>query len=427
MFNMLQFKKILIGQIIMKHIKDIIGYKKEVKKLEYICDFLKNTDKYYNFGVDLPNCLLICGESGVGKTLIATALMNDCGRKVFCVSGRGLAVKTVKKLFKMARKSANSIILIDDIDYLDKDDNIVYRQIADEMNKGEYGGVFVVATADDKDNLPKSFLSKFDSDMVIELDPPKIEEACEIFKPIFDEEKVEENFDINDFCCFAQDWTYSEVEDAFNDAGRLAVYERHEKISTQNLIKAGLMLKDYELAEEFDEATAYHEAGHAAVSLLLGGDAACIVLHGVGSGFFKEKDWEVKTYKDRERRYIVSVAGKASEEIFTGTSSLGSFSDLDKVSQAIEADVRALASQGFEYFDSTVLDSPAYNDALAKKVQSDIQKYYDNAKELIVENRLLIEAFVENLKDKFYLLHSEIYKIYNAYFASKKKADKKAG
>ncbi len=88
---------------------------------------------------------------------------------------------------------------------------------------------------------------------------------------------------------------------------------------------------------------------------------------------------------------------------------------MGRVSEAIEADVRALASQGFEYFDSTVLDSPAYNDNLAKKVQSVIQKYYDKAKELIVQNRPLIELFVEKLKEKHYLLHSEIYKIYNVY------------
>ena len=230
---------------------------------------------------------------------------------------------------------------------------------------------------------------------------------------------MEENFNIKDFCCFAQDWTYTEVKTAFNDAARLTVYERLEKISMQHLIKAGLTMKGYELAERFDEASAYHEAGHAAVSLLLGGDAACIVLHGRGGGFFKEKNWDTITYKDRERQYIVSVAGKASEEVFTGTSSIGSFSDLDRVSQAIEADVRALASQGFEYFDSTALNSPAYNDALAKKVQSDIQRYYDRAKELIVQNRTLIEAFVENLKNKFYLLHSEIYKIYDDYIAAK--------
>lgn len=400
----------------MEQIKNIIGYTKQVETLKSVCDFLQNTAKYVKFGVDLPNCLLICGQSGVGKTYFAKALADGCGRNEFSISGKGLTVKTVRKLFAMARKCVNSIILIDDIDYLDKDeDSLIFEYILKEIDNCNNNEVFVIVTADNKDYLPEFFFNEFDSDMFLELEPPKIEEACKIFKPIFDENKVDVDLNIHDFCCFAQNWTYSDALDAFNNAARLVVYERCKKISMRHLIKAGLLLKDNELADEFDEATAFHEAGHAAVSLLLGGDAACIVLLEDGAGYFKEKEWNVKTYKDRERRYIVSVAGKASEEIFTGTSSIGSFSDLDKVSQAIEADVRALASQGFEYFDSTVLDSPAYNDALAKKVQSDLQKYYDKAKELIVENRPLIETFVENLKNKYYLLHSEIYKIYNAY------------
>lgn len=412
----------------MANIKDIIGYKKEVKKLESICDFLKNTDKYIDYNVELPNCLLICGREGVGKTFMAEALIADSEREVFYFNGNGNDVKTLKKIFKKAQKSAYSIIFIDDLDFITlNDDCPVYNQIVKELDDCENCKVFVVATAIKNDNLPDYLLEEFDSDMVIELESPKIDEACEIFKPIFDEHKIDQDFDMNDFCCFAQDWTYSEVEDVFNNAARLAVYERAEKISMQNLIKASLLLKDYELAEEFDAATAYHEAGHAAVSLLLGGDAACIVLIRNGGGFFKEKEWKTKTYHDKERRYIVSVAGKACEEIFTGTSSIGSYTDLGRVREAIEDDIKILASQGFEYFDSTEYDSPAYNDALAKKVQADIQKYYDNAKELIVQNRPLIESFVENLKNKHYLLHSEIYKIYDAFIATKKKVDLKVG
>lgn len=410
----------------MAHIKDIIGYKKEVNKLECICDFLKNTEKYIDFAVDLPNCLLICGQDGVGKTFMAEALIADSEREIFYFSGNGNSVKELKHIFKKAKRSGYSIIFMDDVDLTLNDDYSAYDQIVKELRNLNNGGVFVVVTALKKDNLPDYLLDEFAPDMIMELKPPKIEEACEICKPIFDENKIDLDLNIHDFCCFAQDWTYSEVEDAFNNAALLAVYERHEKISMPNLIKAGLLLKGYELAEEFDDAAAYHEAGHAAVSLLLGGDAACIVLIRNGGGFFIEKEWKTKTYHDKERRYIVSVAGKACEEIFTGTSSIGSYTDLGRVREAIEDDIKISASQGFEYFDSTEYDSPAYNDALAKKVQSDIQKYFDKAKELIVQNRRLIEAFADSLKEKHYLLHSEIYRIYNDYIASVNKT-KKAG
>lgn len=412
----------------MARINEIIGYKKEVEKLKSICDFLKNTDKYRGFGVHLPKGLLICGDRGVGKTLFAEALTVDCEREIFYTYGMDLNIKEIKKIFKRARRIANSIVLIDDIDYLDvEEDSDIYEQLVEEIDNCKNGEVFVVATADDKEDLPDYFVHRFDSDMIIELDPPKIEEACQIFKPIFVEDKIEEAFNINDFCCFARNCTYAYAKKAFNDASRSAVYEGCERITMQHIIKAGLLLKGEELAEEFDAASAYHEAGHAAVNLLLGGDAAFIVLLGSYGGYFKEKNLVTKTYHDKERRYIVSVAGKACEEIFTGTSSIGSYTDLTNVSAEIEADVKVLASQGFEYFDSTELNSPAYNDTLAKKVQTDIQKYYDKAKEIIVENKQLIEAFVEKLKDKFYLLHSEIYEIYNSYIESLPKTDRKVG
>lgn len=307
----------------MVKIKDIIGYKKEVEKLKSIKDFLKNTVNYVNFGVELPLGVLIFGETGVGKTFWADVLATDSERDIWYVFDEDLTVKGIKKIFKQAKKFKNAIICIDDIDRLDKENDAdVYARIVSEMHSCENGDVFLIVTADDKEYIPDYFLDEFHPSMLIKLEPPNIEDSCEIFKPIFDKNKVKKDFNINDFCCFAQDWTYSEIEDAFNDAARLAIYEKQEKISMQHLIKAGLALKGLELAEKFDIATAYHEVGHAAVSLLLGGDAACIVLHGDGYGFFKEKNWDVKTYRDRERRYIVSVAGKACEEVFTGTSSI---------------------------------------------------------------------------------------------------------
>ena len=405
----------------MAHIKDIVGYEKEVEKLYNVCDFLKNSKKYTDFGVELPNCLLICGQRGVGKTLMAEALTADCERKVFTVNARGCDVANVKSIFKRARKLAPSVVLIDDIDYLDPEaDADVLGRIDMEIDCGNNDDVFVVVTADAKENLPKYLLDEFDYDMVIELEPPRLKDACQIFKPIFDRYKMAQDFNEMDFCCFAIDRTYTYVEEIVNKAARLAVCEGAERVSMKHLIKAGLLQKGYEPAVKFDVATAYHEVGHAVVNLLLGGDAACIVLYGNCGGYFEEKKWKSDTYLEKERRYVVRVAGKACEEMFTQSSSIGSENDLKRAREDIEKDIKLLASQGFEYFDSTELNSPLYNDALAKKVQSDLQKYYDRAKELIVQNKSLVDTFVERLRDKFFLLHSEIYDIYNKYMGSKK-------
>jgi len=119
----------------MAHIKDIIGCKKEVKKLESICDFLKNTDKYIDYNIKLPNSLLICGKEGVGKTYIAEALIADSQREIFNYNGNGNNVKLIKSIFKKAKKSANSIIFIDDLDYITLDDDCpVYERLFKRNN-----------------------------------------------------------------------------------------------------------------------------------------------------------------------------------------------------------------------------------------------------------------------------------------------------
>ena len=404
----------------MSQIEKIIGYKKEVERLRSVCDFLKNTDKYVNAGVGLPSCLLVCGQRGVGKTMMAEALATDCERDVFDIDIKTCGKSQIKRAFRDARKTANSLVLIDDIDYLDiKEDAEVFQLIDYEIDRCKSGEVFVVITADDKENLPKYLLGSIESDMIIELDPPTIEEACEIFVSIFDKYKLADDFDVTDFCCYAVDRTYSEVEEIFNMAARFAVHEGREQIAMRHLINAGLWLKDYEPADKFDAEAAYHEVGHAVVNLLLGGDAACIVLYGNCGGYFEEKNWKNDTFEDKERRYIVRVAGKACEEIFTGDIALGSKADLKRAVEDITKDMKEAATQGFEYFAPIEYNSPAYNDALAKKVQADLQRYYDKAKELITQNMPLVERFVERLREKFYLLHSEIYEIYNAYISKK--------
>lgn len=401
---------------IMSQIEKIIGYKKEVERLQSICDFLEKTDKYVEDGVKLPKCMLIYGQKGVGKTMMAEALAKDSARAIFRIDVKTDGMRKIERVFRAARKMADAIVLIDDVDYLNlEQDADVFELIDYEIDRCVNEEVFTILTADVKENLPKYLLRAIDHDMVIELNPPTIEEACVIFKPIFDKYNLEDDFNAMDFCCYAIDRTYSYVEEMFNKAKRLAVYEKCKKIAMRHLIYAGLWMRGHEPATEFDVGTAYHEVGHAVVHMLLGGDAGCIVLYGDCGGYFAEMNWKEDTYRDVERRYMVRIAGKVGEELYSQTISLGSDSDLKNLAEDLEKDAKVFATQGFEYFDPIQLNSPSYNDALSKKVQNDLQKYYDEVKALLLANMPLVEKMVEALKNKFYLLHSEIYEIYNAY------------
>lgn len=405
-----------------ERIREILGYKKETEKLKSVCDFLKNTEKYVEFGVELPYALLICGKKGVGKSLFADAVTIDCEREIFPVFFNDFYAKNkISRIYDDARKSAHSIVVIDDIDVFDKSRFFrKYVRLINEIYKCKNGEVFTVITATDKDKLPDFFLKEMEREIIIELSPPTVDDAREIFSPIFSKDKVDTDFNLDDLCRLFQDYTYSEASRRFNEAARIAVRERASRVSMRHLVQADLLLEGSEPTEQFDIAAAYHEAGHAAVHLLLGGQGSLTVLADGGGAFVAVHD-KITTFADRERDYTVGLAGKACEEIYTGTSSIGSCRDLEKCAEMIKEDVKTSAKEGFEFFDTTQADSPAYNDLIAKKVQSEMQKYYDRAKELIIQNRPLIDALVDGLRGKFYLLHSEMNEIYDNYSAAVKK------
>ena len=401
----------------MAGLKDIIGFKKQVETLKYALDTVNNPKKYVDFGTALPKGLLIYGESETGKTFMAESFLEACERQVFVFEGGGDAEKEIKRLFKRAAKNAPSVIFFDDIDRFKENDGYseIFELIDKEICCMERGKCFFVATAESFKDAPH----RLDSLDIIrtELEEPDYDDAVGLFKEFFKDKPIAEDFSVEDFCHFVADRTYNELRRVYNNAALTAVYEGSDTVTVTHLVKAELLSRDDddELAEEFDESSAYHEAGHAAVHLLLGGEAACMVLTCNNGGYFREKGIKEENYEVLERRYVVGMAGKACEEIFKESCSIYCDTDLERTAKAVESDLKKLASKGFEFFNGTELNSPAYNDLLAKKVRCDLKNYYDRARELIENNKPLITAFVDALRVKFYLLRSEIKKIYEDY------------
>ena len=393
---------------------DILGYEKPLKEIKTICDYLKNTKKYKDFGVKIPEGILICGERGVGKTLFANALADESNRNTYRPSEK--SEHAIKKAIKLAVKNTPSVLIFDDLDCYPE---CVYPLIDEFLTKLD-NDIFVISTAMDKEGLPESLLACNAFEMRITLKVPEFEDSKLIFKKYFSDKKVADDFNLEDFCYIAEDWSVSMVEDVYNEASIYAVHEGATQVTLDHIFRAALKIDDKYLADKFRPSTAYHEAGHAVVDLLQGGEAAYIFITDVGSGQYVKKTQAVESYKDRQNSYTVAFAGIACEELYICESAIGGYTDLGNVSKNIEEDNKFLACQGFEYYDSIELNSPAFNDALAKKVQSDMQSYYDKAKKIIEDNKPLVEALVEALKKKNYLLHSEIHSIYDEYLRDKK-------
>lgn len=405
----------------MPHLKDILGYKKQVEILNRICDFLKNTDKYLQYGVTVPKGMLIYGQSGVGKTFMAEALMTDCERYPIYIDCAYCDSKEISKQFKKAKKIGFSVILLDKIDVWNEDGDEI-RQLIYEFENISGKDVFVIVTAQSENDIIDFLQCRTPLEYKLELESPELEDAKLIYKRALADINIDKNFNYDDFCRFSDYMTYPEIEQVLNHALLLAIYEGSGCVSMTHIVKARLSIEDSALADEYDEKTAYHEASHAAVHMLLGGKGNYIIIYSDGGGLFKEDNFEEKhTYEEKERRYIVGAAGRASAEIFFGIRALGIKTDLKNLSQRLEYDLSNLATAGFNLYDTTSeLNSPDYNDRLAQSIQEEMQKYYDRAKELLEQNKLLVKTIAERLKDKHYLLSSELNSIYSDYIKNKK-------
>ena len=395
----------------MKNLDKIIGYSKQVERLELVYDILESPERYRKFDTELPKNLLLYGAAGVGKTFMAEVLMEGCGRTPFCITETNCTPKKIKHIFRLAQKKAPSVIFIDDLDCYTQN---FYEVLGKEMENADGEEVFFIATYDGEKDKMNSELSSLSFDFKIEIPAAEFDDKCKIFQAFFHDKLMDESFELYDFCCFAQDCLREELEDVYRMASVKAAHEGAERIGIDHLVKAYLELQETPLACDFTERTAYHEAGHAAVSLLLGETPACIVLDDDGGYYCARVDFP-KTSEEKEIRYLTGLGGKACEDVFFSSSGFGSYGDLEKVKNSLEHDLSDLAALGFEFFDATQCESYAYNDLLAKKVRDELDRYYQRVKKLIAENRSLVTAIAERLKEKHYLLHSEIVRIFDEY------------
>lgn len=174
----------------MNEFDKIIGYKDIKAELIRLCDVLKNNEKYKALGVTPIGGLLLNGDPGVGKTLMANCFIKESGRKAFvCRKNKpdGEFVNGIKNVFTEATENAPSIVFLDDMDKFANEDN--YHRNAEEyvtvqscIDEAKGKDVFVLATTNGTNNLPDSLLRAGRFDTVINVDAPKGEDAVEIVK-----------------------------------------------------------------------------------------------------------------------------------------------------------------------------------------------------------------------------------------------------
>ena len=420
----------------MKAIDKIIGYASIKGELRQISDTLKNDEVYKKLGVSAPRGLLLYGDPGVGKSLMASAIIEESGRQTFtCRKDKpnGDFVKHIKDTFDKAAENAPSIVYLDDMDKFANtdDDHSDYEEfvaIQAYIDKVKNEDVFVIATANNLDNLPESLLRAGRFDRIIEVDTPTQKDAEEIMGHYLSNKKISSDCDIKAITKIMNGNSCAELETVINEAGVYAGYERCDNIKMEHFLKAAIRvlmhIPESAINRSEDEDTeqirhiAYHEAGHAVVREVLDPGSVTIVST-FGTSSIRHRgimaccpDKSLLYSRKREIDIYTSLGGKASVENKFAIIDTGAVTDLKDAYLNIKDLIATKAINGFALYSKRPGNCTEALDERQEIVASaEMERYYLKTRRILIENNEFLEKIVQALMEKKILCSVDIERI----------------
>lgn len=436
---------------------DIAGNDNAKQDLQEVVDFLKHPKKYKDLGAKIPKGVLLVGNPGTGKTMLARAVAGEAGVPFFSISGSefvemfvGVGASRVRDLFSKAKKNAPCIIFIDEIDAVGRkrgsgmggghdEREQTLNQILVEMDgfDGETN-VIVLAATNRADVLDPALLrpGRFDRRVNITLPERKDREA--ILKVHFKKKPIDETVDLDKLAAKTAGSSGADLANMANEAAIIAARRNKKKISNDELTEAfervaiGPERKTKIMNDHEKELTAYHEAGHAIVGHVLPDSdpvhKVTIIPRGGTGGvtwFLPPEDksyTNVYEFKDILAR---AMGGRIAEQLIYGDDGIttGAGSDLRKATEiardmVIEQGMgKGLRDQVFHedngglMFDKMTRERP-YSDETAKMIDEEVAQLITEAKHramlVLKENRSFLDKLAEALLKEETLEESEV-------------------
>lgn len=345
---------------------DVAGNEAAKQDLSEIVDFLKNPKKYEKLGAKIPRGVLLAGEPGTGKTLMARAVAGEANVPFFSISGSefaemfvGVGASRVRDLFSKAKKNAPSIIFIDEIDAVahkrdarggaGREDEQTLNQILVEMDGFDNdSGVIVIAATNRVDMLDKALLRPGRFDRHVNVTLPERKDRVEILKVHFKNKPVDEKVSIDALAAKTAGSSGADLANIANEAAITAARLGHDKITNKDVTEAferiaiGPERKSKVMSEEERKITAYHEAGHAVVGHVLPDSdpvhKVTIIPRGRTGGvtwFLPPEDRSYKNIYELKDVLARAMGGRVAERIILGEDGIttGASSDLQHVAE----------------------------------------------------------------------------------------------
>lgn len=424
---------------------DVAGADESKEELTEIVEFLKQPEKFVQLGARIPKGVLLVGSPGTGKTLLAKAVAGEAGVPFFSISGSefvemfvGVGASRVRDLFDQAKRHSPCIVFIDEIDAVGRhrgaglggshdEREQTLNQILVEMDGFDTDtNVIVLAATNRPDILDPALTRPGRFDRRVILDRPDVRGREAILRVHVRGKPLASDVDLKTLAKATPGFVGADIENMVNEAALLAGRQSKKLVEAADFDEAiervilGPERRSRVISKEEQRITAYHEAGHAVVSYLLPGSdpvrKITIMPRGLSGGstlFLPEQDFAYVTRSRLKNQIVVALGGRAAEEIVLSEITTGASSDLERVTKLARDMVtrfgmsEKLGPMMFGQKDEMVFlgreigEQRDYSEAVAEQIDEEVRAIvtwaYDEARRLLSENRVHLEAVAQRL------------------------------
>ncbi|KOF09078.1 cell division protein FtsH [Planococcus glaciei] len=427
---------------------DVAGADEEKQELVEVVDFLKDPRRFADIGARIPKGILLVGPPGTGKTLLARAVAGEAGVPFFSISGSdfvemfvGVGASRVRDLFENAKKNSPCIIFIDEIDAVgrqrgaglggghDEREQTLNQLLVEMDGFGANEGVIIIAATNRPDILDPALLRPGRFDRQITVGRPDVKGREEVLKVHARNKPLDPTVDMKAIAQRTPGFSGADLENLLNEAALVAARRSKLKIDMSDIdeatdrVIAGPAKKNRVISKKERNIVAFHESGHTVVGLILD-DAdivhkVTIVPRGQAGGYavmLPREDRYFMTKPELLDKIAGLLGGRVAEDIIFGEVSTGAHNDFQRATAIARSMVTEYGmsdkigpiqfgqAQGGNVFLGRDFNSEQnYSDAIAFEIDQEIQRIikeqYIRTKEILTENKHLLDLIATTLLD----------------------------
>jgi len=423
---------------------DVAGADEAKEELREIVEFLREPEKFVNFGARIPKGVLLVGSPGTGKTLLAKAVSGEAGVPFFSIAGSefvemfvGVGASRVRDLFEQAKRHSPCIIFIDEIDAVGRQRGAglggshdereqTLNQILVEMDGFDTDThVIILAATNRPDILDPALMRPGRFDRRVVIDRPDMRGREAIFKVHLRGKPIAGNVNIQRLAKSTPGFVGADIENTVNEAALLAARRNRKNIGMAEFqeaverVQLGPERKSRVITPEEKEIIAYHEAGHALVSHFLPAAPPLrkitIVPRGMGLGltWYMENDNLLPSKSQLKAQIASTLGGRVAEEIVFGEVTAGASNDLQRVTQIAHMMITQYGmsedlglrvygqKQEMVFLGREISEQRDYSDAVAELIDNEVRGLIDQehaeARRILLENRETLDRVARAL------------------------------